>query len=70
MSAEGTPARPETPEYAAWKIVSGPGTLKERKERLEELLKQFPNDYGVKSYFESIEDEREIRKAQGLDPDG
>jgi hypothetical protein len=61
---------PESPEYVAWKIVSGPGSLKERKGRLEELLKQFPGDYGVISYFESLEDEREIRKAQGLDPDG
>ena len=47
--------------FVAWKIVSGPGTIDEKREALGKVAEQFPGDMGVTGYFENLDVQEDLQ---------
>jgi hypothetical protein len=54
---------PESPEWAAYKITSGPGDLDSKIAAVERLVAQFPGNTGVSGYLESLHMQKELSEA-------
>ena len=63
--SQGRPAGPESPGWTAWKIVSGPGTIASKRERLQALNDQHPDNPEVYGYFESLRMQEELEEKGG-----
>ena len=52
--------RPEPVEWMAWQVISGPGTVDERRTQLLQLLDTSPDNATVRAYLGDLDVEEDL----------